>query len=167
MAPPRLELAVQYGVSSPDVPSRAQFRRWVRKALDREARITIRVVGQAEGRALNRSFRGKDYATNVLTFIFRERAPFEGDLAICAPVVAREAREQSKSLVAHYAHLTVHGVLHLQGYDHDNDVDAAAMETLETEIVTGLGYPDPYALERRAPRTPMKPTTQPAHVRPR
>jgi probable rRNA maturation factor len=149
------------------VPSRAQFRRWVRKALGREARITVRVVGQAEGRTLNRSFRGKDYATNVLTFIFRERAPFEGDLAICAPVVAREAREQRKSLIAHYAHLTVHGVLHLQGYDHENDLDAAAMESLETEIVTGLGYPDPYALERRAPRTPTKPTTQPAHVRPR
>src|SRR5512133_2072250 len=104
MSHPRLELAVQYGVASPNLPSRAQFRRWVRKALDRDARITIRVVGQAEGRALNRSFRGKDHATNVLTFIFCEREPFEGDLAICAPVVAREAREQRKALIAHYAH---------------------------------------------------------------
>ena len=167
MAPPRLELAVQYGVASPNVPSRAQFRRWVRKALARDARITIRVVGQAEGRALNRSFRGKDYATNVLTFIFREQAPYEGDLAICAPVVSREAREQKKSVMAHYAHLTVHGVLHLQGYDHEKDADAAAMEGLETEIVTGFGYPDPYGEERRASRTPTKPRTQPAHVRPR
>ncbi len=135
---------MQYGVASARVPSRAQFRRWVRKALDRDARITIRVVGQAEGRALNRSFRGKDYATNVLTFIFRENAPHEGDLAICAPVVAREAREQAKSLSAHYAHLTVHGVLHLQGYDHESDDDARVMESREIEIVTGLGYPDPY-----------------------
>jgi probable rRNA maturation factor len=167
MAPSRLELAVQYGVSSPNVPSRAQFRRWVRKALHRDARVTIRVVGQTEGRALNRSFRGKDYATNVLTFVFRERAPFEADLAICAPVVAREAREQRKSLIAHYAHLTVHGVLHLQGYDHENDADAAEMEGLETEIVTGFGYPDPYGSERRESRTPTRPRTQPAHVRSR
>lgn len=167
MAAPRLELAVQYGVSSPNVPSRVQFRRWVRKALDRDARITIRIVGQAEGRALNRAFRGKDYATNVLTFIFRERAPYEGDLAICAPVVSREAREQKKSLMAHYAHLTVHGVLHLQGYDHENDADAAAMEDLETDIVTGFGYPDPYAAERQPSRTPTTRTTASHHVRSR
>ena len=145
MATPRLELSVQYGTASPDVPSRSQFRRWVRKALERDARITIRVVGRAEGRALNRSYRGKDYATNVLTFVFRERAPYEGDLAICAPVVAREAREQGKSLTAHYAHLTVHGVLHLQGYDHENDADATRMEAREAKIVTGFGYPHPYA----------------------
>jgi probable rRNA maturation factor len=103
----------------------------------------------------------------VLTFIFRERAPYEGDLAICAPVVSREARAQGKSVIAHYAHLTVHGVLHLQGYDHDNDADAAAMESLESRIVTGFGYPDPYAEERRVPRAEMKSRRQPDHVRPR
>ena len=156
---------MQYGVASPNAPSRAQFRRWVRKALVADARLTIRLVGQAEGRALNRSYRGKDYATNVLTFIFRERAPFEGDLAICAPVVAREARAQAKSVIAHYAHLTVHGVLHLQGYDHENDADAAAMEDLESGIVTALGYPDPYAAERQAPRTANRAGTKRATKR--
>jgi len=157
MPSPRLELAVQYGVASRNLPSRTQFRRWVRKALGHDARITIRIVGQAEGRALNRNFRGKDYATNVLTFILSEDAPFEGDLALCAPVVAREAKEQGKALLAHYAHLTVHGVLHLQGYDHENDADAGVMEGRETAIVTALGYAAPYdtpaPLRRRtAPR---------------
>ena len=158
---------MQYGVSTPNVPSRAQFRRWVRKALARDARITIRIVGQAEGRALNRSFRGKDYATNVLTFVFRDRAPYEGDLAICAPVVAREARAQKKSVVAHYAHLTVHGVLHLQGYDHEHEADAAAMEGLERDIVQGCGYPDPYAIERGGSHATKKARTRDAHVRSR
>lgn len=161
---PRLALAVQYGVANPAVPSRAQFRRWVRKALAHDARITIRVVGQAEGRALNRSYRGKDYATNVLTFIFRQHAPYEGDLAICAPVVAREARAQRKSVLAHYAHLTVHGVLHLQGYDHENDREATAMEDLERDIVTALGYPDPYAEELRMPRASARSKRKRHHV---
>jgi probable rRNA maturation factor len=167
MAVPKLQLAVQYAVSSSTAPTRGQFRRWVRKALAHDARITIRVVGQAEGRALNRAYRGRDYATNVLTFILRERAPYEGDLAICAPVVAREAREQKKTLDAHYAHLTVHGVLHLQGYDHENDADAAVMERLETGIVTGFGYPAPYVEERRPPRAAKKAGTTPAYVRSR
>jgi probable rRNA maturation factor len=147
MTAPRLSLAVQYGIAAPGAPSRVQFRRWARSALERDATLTIRVVGLAEGRALNRRYRGKDYATNVLTFIFRERDPYEGDLAICAPVVAREARAQGKSLTAHYAHLTVHGVLHLQGYDHEHGADAAAMEARETKIMNRLGYPDPYAGE--------------------
>lgn len=158
MITPRLELAVQYGVATRNVPTRAQFRRWVHKALDGDARITIRVVGQAEGLALNRDFRGKEYATNVLTFIFRDRAPYEGDLAICAPVVAREAREQGKTVLAHYAHLTVHGILHLQGYDHENGVDAAVMESRETAIITGFGYPAPYAIAKNRRRTALKAT---------
>ena len=149
MAAPRLALSVQYGTASANVPSRSQFRRWVRKALERDARITIRVVGAAEGRALNRGYRGRDYATNVLTFVLHGEPPYEGDLAICAPVVAREAREQGKDLAAHYAHLTVHGVLHLQGYDHENEADAALMEDREAKIVMALGYPHPYA-ERTA-----------------
>ena len=95
-ARPRLNLAVQYAVSATGKPSRAQFRKWAQATLEHDARITIRVTGQAEGLALNRNFRAKNYSTNVLTFIFRDKAPFEGDLALCAPVVAREARAQKK-----------------------------------------------------------------------
>ena len=139
-----LGLAVQYAVSARGLPSRAQFRKWVRAALDHDARVTLRIVGQKEGRALNRSYRGRDYATNVLTFVFQDKPPFEGDLALCAPVVAREARAQQKTVAAHYAHLTVHGVLHLQGYSHENDKDAQVMEHRETQIMAKLGYADPY-----------------------
>ncbi|MBM3341842.1 MAG: rRNA maturation RNase YbeY [Betaproteobacteria bacterium] len=146
-AAPRLKLAVQYAVSARGLPSRAQFRRWVRAALQRDAAVTVRVVGHAEGRALNRNFRKKDYATNVLTFVFREEPPFEGDLALCAPVVSREARAQKRTLAAHYAHLTVHGILHLQGYDHEISADAAVMEKREIGIMAKLGYADPYRKE--------------------
>jgi probable rRNA maturation factor len=139
-----LQLAVQYAISARGLPSRGQFRRWARAALEQDAAVTIRVVGQDEGRALNANFRHKDYATNVLTFVFRDRAPLEGDLALCAPVLAREAREQKKTLAAHYAHLTVHGLLHLQGYDHENPRDAKKMEQCETRILGKLGYADPY-----------------------
>jgi probable rRNA maturation factor len=141
---PKLRFTVQFGTAARNLPSRTQLRKWAHAALEHDASVTVRIVGQAEGRALNRSYRGKDYATNVLTFVFREAAPFEGDLAICAPVVAREARVQGKSVTAHYAHLVVHGMLHLQGYDHESDEDAVIMERIETEIVTGLGYPAPY-----------------------
>ena len=105
----------------------------------------MRIVDTAEGRELNRAYRGKDYATNVLTFVMNAEAPYAGDLVLCAPVVTREAREQAKDALAHYAHLTVHGVLHLQGYDHEKAPDAQAMETLETRILKRLGYPDPYS----------------------
>jgi probable rRNA maturation factor len=140
----QLNLAVQYFVSANGKPSRAHFRKWVRAALDHDARVTLRIVGQKEGRALNRAYRNKDYATNVLTFVLNDKPPFEGDLALCAPVVAREARAQKKSIAAHYAHLTVHGLLHLQGYGHENDRDAQAMEQRETQILAKLGYADPY-----------------------
>jgi probable rRNA maturation factor len=138
-------LSVQYAVASRRVPTRAQARRWAQAALDRDARITVRIVGQAEARVLNRNYRGKDYATNVLTFVMRDQPPYEGDLALCAPVVAREAREQRKRIDAHYAHLVVHGVLHLQGYDHERAADARVMEARETQVLSELGYPDPYA----------------------
>jgi probable rRNA maturation factor len=140
----RLQLAVQYAVSAAGKPSRAQFRKWIRAALDHDACVTLRIVGQKEGRTLNRSYRRKDYATNVLTFALNNRPPFEGDLALCAPVIAQEARTQKKKLAAHYAHLTVHGMLHLQGYDHENERDAQVMERRETQILAKLGYPDPY-----------------------
>ena len=141
---PRLNFSVQYAVVPRNQPTRAQLRRWAHAALEHDARITVRIVGRSEGRVLNRDFRGKDDATNVLTFVFRDTPPFEGDLALCAPVVAREARAQGKSAAAHYAHLVVHGVLHVQGYDHENDADARVMEHRESQIVTKLGYPDPY-----------------------
>ena len=140
----RLALAVQYAVSAKGKPSRAQFRKWVRAALDHDARITLRIIGQKEGRALNLRYRNQDYATNVLTFVLQDKAPFAGDLALCAPLVASEAHAQKKSIAAHYAHLTVHGVLHMQGYDHESGEDAQVMEKRETQIMAKLGYADPY-----------------------
>jgi probable rRNA maturation factor len=135
---------VQYAVRSRSLPSRGQLRRWARAALERDARVTVRIVGGSEGRALNRHFRGKNHPTNVLTFVMQERPRLEGDLALCAPVIAREARDQHKSAAAHYAHLVVHGVLHLQGYDHERGREAREMERRETRIVTRLGFPNPY-----------------------
>ena len=144
MASPRLGLAVQYAVRARGLPSPVQLRRWARAALERDARVTVRIVGRSEARALNRDFRGMNHPTNVLTFVMRERPRLEGDLALCAPVIAREARSQKKSAAAHYAHLVVHGVLHLQGYDHQREREAQAMERRESRIVTRLGFPDPY-----------------------
>jgi probable rRNA maturation factor len=141
---PKLDLTVQYAVRTRKVPSRAQLRRWTRAALERDACVTLRIVGKVEAQALNRNFRGKNRATNVLSFVMREPPPLEGDLALCAPVIAREAQAQGKSLAAHYAHLVVHGVLHLQGYDHDTGRAARAMEQREARILNRLGYPDPY-----------------------
>jgi probable rRNA maturation factor len=141
---PLLDLTVQYAITARGAPSEDDFRAWAGSALAHDARITVRLVGLAEGRALNRAYRGKDYATNVLSFVLNDSPPYAGDLALCAPVVAREAREQGKNLAAHYAHLTVHGVLHLQGYDHENGRAAKNMEALETRILRRLGYPDPY-----------------------
>ncbi len=140
----RVDLTVQYATAARDMPTRDEFRAWVASALEHDAQITIRVVGGVEGRTLNRTYRGRDYGTNVLTFVLKESPPLAADLVLCAPVIAREARAQRKNLTAHYAHLTVHGVLHLQGYDHADDREAHAMETLETRILKRLGYPDPY-----------------------
>ena len=142
----KLSLAVQYASESTDLPNIAQFRKWARSALRIDAEIAVRIVDEEEGRALNRDYRGKDYATNVLTFPLAEEPCLMGDIILCAPVVAAEAEAQRKPLHAHYAHLTVHGVLHLHGYDHEIEAQAELMETLETEIVTKLGYPDPYSL---------------------
>jgi probable rRNA maturation factor len=139
-----LILSVQYGIAQTGLPSRQQIRSWTKPALHTDAELTIRMVGRREARELNRAFRGKDYATNVLTFIYSENKPLHGDIVLCAPVIAKEAREQRKTVEAHFAHLVVHGVLHLQGYDHDNIKDANFMETLESEIVLKLGYADPY-----------------------
>lgn len=147
---PKLIMTVQYGIDARSLPSRAQLKRWAHAALERDARITVRIVGGAEARALNRSFRGKDYPTNVLTFTLRQQPRLEGDLALCAPVIEREARAQGRSVPAHYAHLVVHGVLHLQGYDHGTARQARMMERRESRIVTRLGFPDPYAVRGEA-----------------
>jgi len=141
---PELALTVQYGTRAAQLPSRVQLGRWVRAALRKSARLTLRLIGAREGRRLNLDYRGRDYATNVLTFIYSERRPLEGDIAICAPVVAREASLRGIRREAHYAHLTVHGMLHLQGYDHERAMDAKRMESLETRILARLGYGDPY-----------------------
>jgi probable rRNA maturation factor len=144
-----LSLAVQYASEAAGLPTRAQFRRWAKAALQRDAAMTLRIVDEAEGRELNRNYRGKDYATHVLTFVYddaeaRSSGPLSGDVVICAPVVAQEAAMQHKDPLAHYAHLTIHATLHLQGYEHETDADAAAMETLETALMLKLHYPDPY-----------------------
>jgi probable rRNA maturation factor len=119
--------------------------------LQRDVQIVLRIVDEIEGRALNKKYRGKDYATNVLTFSYEDTGPLPdnaellyGDIVICAPIVEQEAREQRKDLRAHYAHLTIHAALHLQGYDHENEQDAATMEALETTLLAKLGYVDPY-----------------------
>lgn len=146
----KLAMAVQYASEAQELPTAAQFRKWAKLALRADAEIALRVVDEAEGQALNRDYRGKDYATNVLTFPLAEEPLLMGDIVLCAPVVAREAETQQKPLLAHYAHLTVHGVLHLQGYDHETEAEAEIMETLETEIITQLGYADPYLSEKTA-----------------
>jgi len=143
-AAPTLHLSVQYAVHPEIVPTRSQFRRWVKAALAQDAEITLRLVDEDEGQALNRDYRGKDYATNVLTFVYDDLPQLAGDIVICPAVVEREAQQQNKSVTAHYAHLVVHGVLHLHGYDHEDEAEAREMEALETQIVIKLGYPDPY-----------------------
>ncbi|MCE7915032.1 MAG: rRNA maturation RNase YbeY [Nitrosomonas sp. PRO4] len=142
---PTFKLAVQYAIENPDMPTRPQFRRWVKAALMRDAEIVIRLVDEMEGRELNRQFRHKNYATNVLTFTYDDMQPLTGDIVLCVPIVCKEAHQQHKPLLAHYAHLTVHGVLHLQGYDHIDDTEAVEMEQIETKIMARLGYDDPYA----------------------
>lgn len=147
---PRLTLSVQLAVGNRALPSRRELRTWCAAALEHDAEVTLRIVDENEGLRLNSAYRGKDHATNVLTFAYTQDMelppgmPMTGDIVLCAPVVEREAREQGKSVEAHYAHLVVHGMLHLQGYDHEHDDEAAAMEARETEIVAKLGYPDPY-----------------------
>ena len=142
---PALSLSVQYASNDADLPARPQIRRWVRAALQDDATVTVRFVDAIEGRALNAEFRNKDYATNVLTFVYDDEHPRAGDVVLCAPVVRREAAAQCKPLTEHQAHLVIHGMLHLQGFDHERHADAALMEARETKILATLGLPDPYA----------------------
>lgn len=141
---PELSLAVQFACEDSTLPDRAQVRRWALAALERDVQVTIRFVAAREGRRLNHDFRGKDYATNVLSFVY-ETEPVIGDLVVCLPVVKREAKEQKKPLKAHLAHMIVHGMLHLQGYDHETGPDdAEAMEQREREILARFRIADPY-----------------------
>jgi probable rRNA maturation factor len=142
----KLSLSVQYASNSKKLPTRPQFRRWVKAALEQDVQMALRIVNEAEGRELNKGFRGKDYATNVLTFVYDDADTLYGDVVICAPVVAREAKEQGKDLLAHYAHLTLHAALHLQGYDHEKTRDAEKMEARETALMLKLRYPAPYLI---------------------
>ena len=142
---PELILSLQFG----DARHRAllprhRVARWIRHALERPARITVRVVDAEEGRALNRDYRHKDYATNVLTFDYEREPVVVADLVLCAPVVEREAAEQGKTVQAHYAHLLVHGALHAQGWEHERAGQARLMEARETALLAELGFGDPY-----------------------
>jgi probable rRNA maturation factor len=145
-AKPRLSLAVQYGVASAALPAPAAMRRWARAAAERAAIVTLRFVGRREGQTLNALYRGKEYATNVLAFVYEASARIEGDIVLCAPVLRMEARAQGKTLADHCAHLVVHGMLHLQGYEHDTGRAARVMEARETAILAALGVADPYAV---------------------
>lgn len=143
---PNIQLNLQVASDASNIPIKAQFRKWAKAALRVDTEVTIRIVDEVEGRALNLAYRGKDYATNVLTFPLAEEPHLMGDIIICAPVVAKEAKTQNKSIEAHYAHLTVHGVLHLHGYDHEIDEQAALMESIEVTTLLQLGYPNPYLI---------------------
>jgi probable rRNA maturation factor len=143
---PELKLAVQYACKDVALPARPQVRKWLRATCDYPAEVTVRFVDAEEGRTLNRDYRRLDHPTNVLSFAYASAPGIIGDLVVCVPVVLREAAEQSKALEAHFAHLIVHGMLHLMGYEHETDRrDAARMEAKEREILAVLGYPDPYA----------------------
>ncbi|HTS23238.1 MAG TPA: rRNA maturation RNase YbeY [Casimicrobiaceae bacterium] len=152
----QLTLSVQYAVAADGLPARALLRRWVRAALlpaTRRAAITLRLVDSAEGRALNRRYRSRTRATNVLSFVYDDSlGSLEGDIVLCAPVLRREAAAQGKPLTAHCAHLVVHGVLHLQGADHEDAADAVRMEAQEAAILARLGFADPYRPRPAAPR---------------
>jgi probable rRNA maturation factor len=143
---PALQLSLQFA----DPRHRAllprhRVMRWIRSALDAPAQITVRIVDAEEGRALNRDYRQRDYATNVLTFDYQHAPEVIADLIVCAPVVEREAAELGKPVVEHYAHMLVHGTLHAQGYDHETDDEAQVMEARESALMRALGFPDPYA----------------------
>ena len=146
---PPLDLELQFSAFAGMAAHRARLRRadvarWIGHALAAPAELAVRIVGEDEGRALNRDFRGKGYATNVLTFDYAKEPVVTADLVLCAPVVAREAADAGRSVEAHYAHLLVHGALHAQGFDHEDDADAEAMEARESAVLRALGFDDPY-----------------------
>lgn len=145
-AKPALRLSLQFAdASHRELLARHRVQRWLRASLEAPAELTVRIVGAEEGQALNRQFRRRDQPTNVLTFHYEQRPVVRADLVLCAPVVEREAREQGLDLVAHYAHLLVHGALHAQGLDHQRSREAKVMEARETQVLAALGFADPYA----------------------
>ena len=147
MAPARPPLTLSLQFADPAdraLLPRHKVARWIRAALDAPGEITVRIVGAEEGQALNRDYRRRDYATNVLTFDYSHEPVVVADLVLCAPVVQREAKEQQLTLEAHYAHLLVHGTLHAQGHDHEDEAEARVMEARESELMQLLGFADPY-----------------------
>ena len=147
---PKIQLSMQIASELANLPTKAQFKKWAKAALRVDTEVTIRIVDAQEALALNSTYRGKDYATNVLTFPLTEMPHLMGDIIICAPVVVAEAAAQNKSLEAHFSHLTVHGVLHLHGYDHETEPQAELMESLEITILQKLGYANPYLITEDA-----------------
>ena len=147
---PQLVISVQIVSEQANIPAKSQFKKWAQAALRVDTEVTIRIVDAQEALELNSTYRGKDYATNVLTFPLTEEPILMGDIIICAPVVAAEANAQHKDLMAHYAHLTVHGMLHLCGFDHETEPQAELMESLEVQILTKLGYANPYLITEDA-----------------
>ena len=145
---PALDLAIQGLGRFARMPARATLARWITAALERDAEMVLRFVGAGEGRRLNRTFRGRDYATDVLTFDYAQAPRVQADIVICPPVVRRAARERGRPFRAHLAHLVVHATLHAQGYDHEVEADALVMEARESEVLLGLGLPDPYRRRR-------------------
>jgi len=143
---PTLSLSLQFADKRHrDTLPRHKVARWLKAALESDAELAVRLVDAEEGQTLNRDFRKKDYATNVLTFDYAQAPVVMADLIICAPVIEQEAQEQGKTLEAHYAHMLVHGALHAQGWDHIKKKEAEAMEAREREILAALGFDDPYA----------------------
>lgn len=143
---PQLAITLQNVSTAENIPTKNDFKKWAKSAIRINTEVTIRIVDADEARALNHEYRGKDYATNVLTFPLTEEPHLLGDIILCAEVIALEALMQNKPLIAHYAHLTVHGILHLHGYDHETEAQAELMEAIETQIVTKLGYAKPYLI---------------------
>ncbi|MGJ8620363.1 MAG: rRNA maturation RNase YbeY [Methylophilaceae bacterium] len=143
---PKLSLSIQFATEHNNLPTRNQLRKWVKASIRVDTEATIRIVDEPEAQQLNKTYRGKDYATNVLTFPITEEPELMGDIIICAPVVIKEASEQKKSIEAHFAHLTVHGTLHLHGYDHLTEAQAELMESIEVTTLLNLGYPNPYLI---------------------
>lgn len=147
---PNILLNLQIASQRPHLPTLSQFKTWAKAALRVDTEVTIRMVDEEEGRMLNSAYRGKDYPTNVLTFPISEDPHLMGDIIICAPVVEAEAHAQGKSIEAHFAHLTVHGILHLHGYDHEIEEQAALMESIEVTTLQKLGYANPYLFTQDA-----------------
>lgn len=158
MSRPELSLSLQFAdPRHKALLPRHKVIRWMRAALELPGEITVRIVDAEEGQSLNREYRSKDYATNVLTFDYTHEPVVAADLVICAEVVEREAKEMGLDLAAHYAHMLVHGTLHAQGYDHEEDDEAECMEARETEVMLDLGFADPYAVAKAKPAEPAKP----------